>query len=37
MIGHTGYITFARKLDPTLPKVLEKKESTKEFYPMPEF
>ncbi len=35
MIGHTGYITFARKLDPFVPEP-NKSEKEKEFYPMPE-
>ena len=35
MIGHTGYITFARKLDPFVPEVVNK-ELKDEKYPMPE-
>lgn len=35
MIGHTGYLTFARKLDPFVPERPDKKEPSDEFYPMP--
>ena len=36
MIGHTGYITFARKLDPTVPERKEDPALKDERYPMPE-
>ena len=36
MIGHTGYITFGRKLDPFVPERPEKKTPSDERFPMPE-
>ncbi|TFG21177.1 MAG: tRNA (adenine-N1)-methyltransferase [Promethearchaeota archaeon] len=35
MIGHTGYITFARKLDPFVPEREDKKDSTDEKFLFP--
>jgi len=35
MIGHTGYITFARKLDPFVPEREDKRELTDEKFPFP--
>jgi tRNA (adenine57-N1/adenine58-N1)-methyltransferase len=36
MIGHTGYITFARKLDPFVPENPNKSVPSDEKFPMPE-
>jgi tRNA (adenine57-N1/adenine58-N1)-methyltransferase len=36
MIGHTGYITFARKLNPFVPEKPKSESSSDERYPMPE-
>ena len=36
MIGHTGYITFARKLDPFVPEEKKESKATNEVYPFPQ-